>query len=460
MICLICCSSSYSSNLVQDQQLSSCNHYQAPPNYDTLPYPYPAYFGTIEEESALFSSQLSTMMPAAAVGPTSHAIFDDEVVDSPQHSTSVVNVDDFGAKGDGTDHDTKAFEMAWKEACASAPSVLLVPANKNYLLKPITFSGPCKSSITVMIHGTIEAPSRRSAWNGLNRRHWIVFQNIENLRVQGGGTIYGNGQKWWENSCKINKKLPCKDAPTALTFSSCNNLRLRNLKVRDSQQMHVSIEKCTNVQVSNLMITAPETSPNTDGIHIANTQNIQVINSIIRTGDDCISIESGSRNVKAMDITCGPGHGISVGSLGDEKSEAHVSEVTVDGANLFGTSNGVRIKTWQGGSGSASSIKFENIYMQNVTRPIIIDQNYCDSKDPCPHKQGSAVQVSDVVYKNIRGTSATDEAVIFDCSQSHPCRGIVLEAINLVGVGGRKTTSSCKNVRGSAIGRLHPPSCL
>lgn len=37
----------------------------------------------------------------------------------------------------------------------------------------------------------------------------------------------------------------------------------------------------------------------------------------------------------------------------------------------------------QGGSGSASSIKFQNIEMQNVKNPIIIDQNYCDHDGPC-----------------------------------------------------------------------------
>ena len=27
-------------------------------------------------------------------------------------------------------------------------------------------------------------------------------------------------------------------------------------------------------------------------------------------GDDCISIVNGSKNVEAIDVTCGPGHGI------------------------------------------------------------------------------------------------------------------------------------------------------
>lgn len=37
----------------------------------------------------------------------------------------------------------------------------------------------------------------------------------------------------------------------------------------------------------------------------------------------------------------------SIGSLGDGNSEAHVSDVTVNGAKISGTSNGVRIKTYQ-----------------------------------------------------------------------------------------------------------------
>lgn len=37
----------------------------------------------------------------------------------------------------------------------------------------------------------------------------------------------------------------------------------------------------------------------------------------------------------------------SIGSLGAGKSKEFVSGVIVDGAKLSGTTNGVRIKTWQ-----------------------------------------------------------------------------------------------------------------
>ncbi|KAL8493941.1 hypothetical protein ACS0TY_024919 [Phlomoides rotata] len=37
------------------------------------------------------------------------------------------------------------------------------------------------------------------------KRLWIKFENVMNIDVFGGGTIDGNGQVWWNNSCKIKK---------------------------------------------------------------------------------------------------------------------------------------------------------------------------------------------------------------------------------------------------------------
>ncbi|PON40755.1 hypothetical protein TorRG33x02_339810, partial [Trema orientale] len=172
----------------------------------------------------------------------------------------------------------------------------------------------------------------------------------------------------------------------AVTFFECKNLRVANLRFKNAQQMHLTFHRCDNVKVDHLRVIATRKSPNTDGIQICGTLNIQLMNCVIKTGDDCISIVNRSRNVIATDITCGPGHGISVGSLGARNSEAEVSNVIVDRARISGTTNGVRIKTWQGGSGYAENFIFPNIAMHNVTNPIIINQNYCDQLGPC-HEQ-------------------------------------------------------------------------
>ncbi|KAF9675581.1 hypothetical protein SADUNF_Sadunf09G0047000 [Salix dunnii] len=373
---------------------------------------------------------------------------------APASSAKVVNVDDFGAKADGTD-DSQAFKKAWEEACSSNGSaIIVIPKNKVYYLKPVTFSGPCESDLVFKIFGTIKASAKISDYEN-DRRHWLVFQNVQNFRVKGGGTIDGNGKIWWENSCKINKSQPCQHAPTAVTFLESKSLIVANLRFQNAQQMHLSFQNCVNVRALNLMVIAPGTSPNTDGIHVTGTQNIRIRKCVIRTGDDCISIVSGSKNVEATDITCGPGHGISIGSLGADNSEAEVSNVFVNRATISGTTNGVRIKTWQGGSGYAKNIVFQNVVMRNVTNPIIINQNYCDQDNPCT-EQTSAVQISNVKYKNIKGTSASDVAVNFDCSKSIPCRGILLQDVNIALVEDGQPDASCANVNLTKRGEVYP----
>lgn len=71
--------------------------------------------------------------------------------------------------------------------------------------------------------------------------------------------------------------------------------------------------------------------------------------------------------------------------LGKDESRACVSDITVSDSMIKNSDNGVRIKTWQGGSGSVSKVTFDNIWMEPVQNPIIIDQYYCLHKK-CPNQ--------------------------------------------------------------------------
>jgi polygalacturonase len=127
---------------------------------------------------------------------------------SPSSSQSVFSLDRYGARGDGRHDDKQALEEAWKAACASTqPAVVLVPDGRSYLLKLVALRGPCKSSVTLTVKGTLVASPNRADWSDNDRRHWIVFQSVNKLTLNGGGTIDGNGEKWWPHSCKINKAL-------------------------------------------------------------------------------------------------------------------------------------------------------------------------------------------------------------------------------------------------------------
>ncbi|CAN1249984.1 Probable polygalacturonase At1g80170 [Linum perenne] len=377
-------------------------------------------------------------------------------------SKRVLHIHDFGAAGDGVQNDTQALGDAWEIACSSPKrSRIVVPAG-TYLVHPIVMSGPCKSKITFSIFGTIVAPQDPQAWRGMNHRRWLYFAKVNHLRLQGGGTINGMGRQWWANSCKTHKKNVhfASFSLQALTFHRCKDLKVENLRVFDSQQMHVAFTNCVRVFASLLQVLAPAFSPNTDGIHISSSKGVQVMNTIVRTGDDCISIVGNSSRINIKNIVCGPGHGISIGSLGKSNSTDFVESVSVDGAFLSNTKNGLRIKTWQGGSGKASDINFQNVHMRNVSNPIIIDQFYCDSKLPCAN-QTKAVKVQDVSFKHIKGTSATREAIRISCSECSPCEGLYLEDVQLsLSTEGGVTESFCWEAYGTSEGSVFPPPCF
>ncbi|PPS15955.1 hypothetical protein GOBAR_AA04632 [Gossypium barbadense] len=371
----------------------------------------------------------------------------------------LVNVDSFGAVGDGVSDDTEAFRKAWNTSCSTSKSVLLVPPGRRYLVNATRFKGPCEERLVVQIDGTIVAPDEPNDWDANLPRNWLVFSKLEGVVFQGNGVIDGSGSKWWASSCKKNKSNPCRGAPTALTIDSSSSIKVKGLTIQNSQQMNFVISRCESVRVSEVQVSCPGDSPNTDGIHITGSTNVVLQDSKIGTGDDCISIVNASSGIKMKRIYCGPGHGVSIGSLGKDNSTAVVTKVVLDTALLRETTNGVRIKTWQGGSGYVRGVRFENVRMEDVANPIIIDQFYCDSPKTCQN-QTSAVQISQIMYRNISGTTKSKEAMKFACSDTTPCSNIVLSNINLEKKDGTAETY-CNSAQGFGYGIVHPSAdCL
>ncbi|KAF7022872.1 hypothetical protein CFC21_035504 [Triticum aestivum] len=352
---------------------------------------------------------------------------------------AVFNVVDFGAKGDGISDDTKAFQAAWAAACKLGASTVLVPSELEFLVGPISFSGPyCKPNILFQLEGTILAPTNAKAW-GSGLLQWLEFTKLSGLSIQGSGTINGRGQQWWtysdpnddeDDDKQYNEELERmpRVKPTALRFYGSSNVVVAGITIVNSSQCHLKFDNCQGVLVHDLTISSPENSLNTDGIHLQNSKDVSIHHTNLACGDDCISIQTGCSNIYIHNVNCGPGHGISIGGLGRDNTKACVSNVTVRDVNMFRTMTGVRIKTWQGGIGLVQDIRFSNIQVSEVQTPIMIDQFYCD-KRTCTN-QTSAVAVSGVQYENIRGTF-TIKPLHFACSDSSPCSGITLTGVQL-----------------------------
>ncbi|CAL2225309.1 unnamed protein product [Prunus armeniaca] len=209
--------------------------------------------------------------------------------------------------------------------------------------------------------------------------------------------------------------------------------------------MHVF--RCNHITFQHLTITEPSESRNTDGIHIGASTSVSI-------GDD-------SHQITVTDVTCGLGHGISIGSLGRYKEEKDVTGIIVKNCTLTNTQNGVRIKTWPDSPSPSTALDmhFEDIIMVNVNNPILIDQFYCPYTR-CDQKPPSKVKISNVSFKNIKGSSFTPLAVKLVCTRGIPCENVELTNIDLTYGGNQGAlTSLCSNVKPRITGVIKALVC-
>ncbi|KAK5818145.1 hypothetical protein PVK06_023078 [Gossypium arboreum] len=355
----------------------------------------------------------------------------------------------FGAKADEKTDLSKPLLDAWKEACAStSPAKIVIPK--------ATLDGPCKAPIELQVEATVKAPANPGAFK---EPKWIAFNRIENFKLFGGGVFDGQGTTTYKRE-GCEKHDCCDSLPINLRFDFLTNTMLQGITSKDSKQFHVNVLGCKNITFEHLIVSAPGESPNTDGIHIGRSDGVNALNTEIKTGDDCVSIGDGSKNLVINGVTCGPGHGISIGSLELFNNEEPIDGVIVKNCTLTNTSNGVRIKSWPGAKpGSCSNIHFEDITVTNVSSPITIDQKYCPW-NKCKINEESKVKLSNISFKNIHGTSALPEAVKIICSATLLCENVELAdiEITLSGPAG-PAVSQCSNVKPKVSGKQNPVAC-
>ncbi|KAG8647633.1 hypothetical protein MANES_09G093528v8 [Manihot esculenta] len=316
-----------------------------------------------------------------------------------QAQPAIFDITKFGAAPDGKADASQAIADAWKEACAAAgSSKILIPAGK-FLAGIVNVTGPCKGAIEVEVQGT-------------------------NIRFN-----------------FITKGL------------------VRDITSLNSKYFHVNVFGCDDFTFEGFKVSTPEGSLNTDGIHIGRSKGVTISNAKIGTGDDCISIGDGTENLKITKVACGPGHGINIGSLGKYENEDPASGITVSDCTLTGTTNGVRIKTWPAMfPNTATNIHFQDITMEKFSNPIIVDQMYCPW-NKCNKKEPSKVKISDVSFKNIKGTSATALTVQLICSSGVPCEKVELANIDLTYSGPEgPAKSECIDVKPTIVGKI-PERC-
>ncbi|KAJ7163009.1 glycoside hydrolase family 28 protein [Mycena filopes] len=274
---------------------------------------------------------------------------------------------------------------------------------------------------------------------------WILGGT--NIVVDGGGTLDGAGQAWYDAFASNSSLL----RPITMTIFQATNVLVQNIKMINSPEWFNLVNEGKNVTYSGITLNAASTSShgaaNTDGWDIYRSDQVVIKDSVINNGDDCVSFKPNSTNVLVSNLNCTGSHGISVGSLGQFAGMFDiVQNVTAVNIHMSNAQNGARIKAWAGsgvGSGIVKNITFSNFVESKVDNPVVIDQCYMTR---CCKAFPSNTFIQDVFFQSISGTGTSSTVASLACSPGARCSDINVNNITLTPSSGT-AKYTCQNVK-------------
>ncbi len=347
------------------------------------------------------------------------------------------NVRDYGAVGDGKHMDSPGINEAISAAASAGGGTVYLPAG-SYLSGSIRL----KSKITLLIGqgATLIAadpgrgvpydapePSEVDAFQDFGHSHFhnslIWGENLENISIIGGGTIFGkglarNGRKGDKNpnkaiALKWCKNLLIRDITIAhggwfaILATGVDNLTIDNIK-EDTNRDGMDIDCCHYVGISNCKVN----SPNDDGICLKSSYSLNVLRSTENvTITDCIV--SGYDEGSFLDGTykrTPPSNGFDQGPFGRIKfgteSFGGFKNIAISNC-VFDYCRGLALETTDGGL--IEDVTINNITMRDIVNSPIYLRIGARMRAPAGKELGilRRVIISNVVVYNAEPRQAS-----------------------------------------------------
>ena len=169
----------------------------------------------------------------------------------------------------------------------------------------------------------------------------LYAHGATDVAITGFGTLDGGGAAWWDTFLHRRGEL-AHPRPTLIGLHECERVTIRDVALRNSPAWTVHPALCDDVTITNVRISNPADSPNTDGIDPESCRNVRISDCHIDVGDDCIAIKAGtertpsrvaSENIVITGCTMVRGHGGVV--IGSEMSGG-VRNVVISNLRLPG----------------------------------------------------------------------------------------------------------------------------
>lgn len=304
-------------------------------------------------------------------------------------ASSVFNVCDYGAKGDGVAKDTAAVQRAVDAAASSGGGEVLLPRGTYlcgslflksgvdfHLAEGAVLKGSPNKADYFLPDSIVQTNSAKVAvYDNIARAHLLVCCEQENVTLRGPGKIDGNVGAFLKmpDGSHPPSKLSIPWRPAQMVwFVESRNIAIRNIEIANAPYWSCFIFGCENVTVENAKIHTvrkPHTY-NGDGLDIDSSRNVVVTGCNIFTADDSLTIRANGRLLK---------------------NDGPCAYVTVSNCTFSSDCNAIRLGV---GNGLIKKCLFKNIKIEKTRYAVNAVGAYSPSSEP-------GVRIEDVSFENL-----------------------------------------------------------
>jgi polygalacturonase len=310
------------------------------------------------------------------------------------NNSSIYNITDFGARGDGKKINTKSINEAVRKCSNEGGGTVVIPrgifitgtivlrSGVNLHLEPGAILTGSIDTSDYLIMNDVQFSE------GYSRYGLIFAKNVENISITGYGEINGNGTFFMNGIDKphmgggdFDRKFTrqgerfmkpgdlIEDGPVSynfrpgmlITLEYCGNIRISDVTMKDSPEWTIRLGTCDNAVIHGITIINNKLIPNSDGIHCTTSRNIMISDCNIFAGDDAV-------------IVTGFGDGPLPQEINEEKFRSFkgnrtgwAENVTVTNCVLSSRSACIRVGY---GNHPIRNLTFSNIIMYDSNRGI------------------------------------------------------------------------------------------
>ncbi|HEY6187582.1 MAG TPA: glycoside hydrolase family 28 protein [Pyrinomonadaceae bacterium] len=312
----------------------------------------------------------------------------------------VFSANAYGATGDGISNATKAIQRAI-DACARAGGGSVVFKPGSYLTGALFLKSSVHLRVDqgVTLLGSQEDADYPSLWTrvaGIEMKWPAALINVndqKNVKISGGGTIDGQGKKWWDRYWSLRREYEPKGLRWASDYDAervrlmviwkSADVTIENLSLKRSGFWTMQVVYSDHVTVDAIKI-SDNGGPSTDGVDIDSSSHVLVENCDIDNNDDDICLKAGRDYdglrvnrpteyvVVRNNLTRRGGGMLSFGS----ETAGGIRKVVAYGNRGVGTSEGIRFKSARTRGGFVEDVLIRDIKMENVPLPFTFTLNW------------------------------------------------------------------------------------